>query len=162
MKPLGAWIGQGLVLGAGLFAHRQLGTVIQTQLVVCKGEVRQVLDRLLPLASNARLGATATSTVQPFGTRATTATVPTTPTSTTPVTDFTCNQPWRNLIVRSDGSVLPCCSFYGYEMPVGNIQKTSLSKIFNSPRMKKLRADFKDGIYRDPTCQTCSKSFWRC
>ena len=83
------------------------------------------------------------------------------PTGSDPVTDFTCNQPWRNLIVRSDGSVLPCCAFYGYEMTVGNIQKTSLSKIFNSPRMKKLRADFRDGIYQDPACQSCSKSFWK-
>lgn len=77
-----------------------------------------------------------------------------------PVEDFTCSAPWRELIVRADGQVLPCCTFYGYEVVLGNIRDSSLFELFNSPRMKQLRADFARGIYRDPACARCAKSFY--
>jgi len=76
------------------------------------------------------------------------------------VQDFRCNEPWRNLIVRADGAVLPCCSFYGYEVVLGNVRDSSLAKLFNSRRMKKLRSDFRQGIYLEPACNSCSKSFY--
>lgn len=76
------------------------------------------------------------------------------------IEDFTCNEPWRKLIVRANGDVLPCCSFYGYEIVVGNLNRSSLYDLFNSVAMKRLRAEFKQGIYRNPACGHCSKSFY--
>ena len=78
-----------------------------------------------------------------------------------PVADFTCNEPWRKLIVRANGDVLPCCSFYGYEIVLGNLADSTLQQMFNSPRMKKLRNDFKQGIYENPACESCSRSFYK-
>lgn len=77
------------------------------------------------------------------------------------VTDFTCNEPWRNLIVRADGTVVPCCSFYGYELVLGNILTSPLIKLFNSRRMKMMRSEFRQGIYRNRVCESCSKSFYK-
>lgn len=76
------------------------------------------------------------------------------------VEDFTCNEPWRKLIVRTNGEVLPCCTFYGYEVVLGNLRDSSLFELFNMPRMKRLRTDFAQGIYRESACASCAKSFY--
>ena len=82
------------------------------------------------------------------------------PQDVSPIDDFTCSEPWRKLIVRANGDVLPCCSFYGYEVVLGNLRDTTLYDVFNSRRVKKLRSDFKLGIYKDPACAACSKSLY--
>lgn len=76
------------------------------------------------------------------------------------VEDFTCSDPWRKLIVRADGEILPCCSFYGYEIGLGNVRDASLFEWFNSPRMKELRKDVAAGVYRQSACGSCSKGFY--
>jgi len=75
-----------------------------------------------------------------------------------PVSEFRCNGPWRYLIVRGNGDALPCPNFYGTELPMGNVYRNSIKEIFNSPAMKQLRREFKEGIYRSPACQECSRS----
>lgn len=76
------------------------------------------------------------------------------------ITDFRCNGPWRILVVRGNGDVLPCPNFYGVEVVVGNVYKESLKAIFNSSIMRQMRKDFKQGIYRHPVCFECSKSLY--
>lgn len=82
------------------------------------------------------------------------------PVGASPIDTFTCSQPYRNLIVRANGDILPCCTFYGYELTLGNLRDSSLAEIFQSPRLRQLRAEFKQGIYRDPVCASCAKSFY--
>ena len=76
------------------------------------------------------------------------------------VMDFSCNEPWRKLIIRANGDALPCCNFYGYEIVVDNILKTSIKEIFSSQALAKLRKEFKEGIFNLPPCQTCANSFY--
>jgi radical SAM protein with 4Fe4S-binding SPASM domain len=76
------------------------------------------------------------------------------------VSGYKCSAPWNELIIRTNGDVLPCCSFYGYEIVVGNIYKTSLKDIFLGKYVKQLRKDFKEGIYKLPSCQACADSFY--
>ncbi|HHL40435.1 MAG TPA: radical SAM protein [Deltaproteobacteria bacterium] len=73
--------------------------------------------------------------------------------------DFTCNEPWRKLIVRANGDVLPCCSFYGYEIPLGNVYEHSLREIFNGPLCSRLRSDLRRGVYSLAACRACAGSF---
>lgn len=80
------------------------------------------------------------------------------PEGSTHVTDYCCNCPWRYAIVRADGDVLPCPNFYGAELVMGNMYKSSLYKIFNSDRMKELRQQLKQKIYRHSACAACSQS----
>lgn len=82
------------------------------------------------------------------------------PTKAAHVEDFTCNEPWRKLIVRANGDVLPCCTFYGYEIVLGNLRESSLFDLFNSSDMKQIRADFARGIYTGSACGACSKSLY--
>ncbi len=77
------------------------------------------------------------------------------------VEDFRCSELWRKLIIRANGDVLPCCSYYGYEIVVGNVNKTSIRDIFHSALCSELRDGFKKGAYSLPTCVTCSKSFYK-
>ena len=45
--------------------------------------------------------------------------------------DFRCAQPFQHLTVRYDGSVLPCCTFFGAEIPVGQLKVNTKSKFSN-------------------------------
>ena len=77
------------------------------------------------------------------------------------VEDFRCTEPWRKLLVRANGDVLPCCSFYGYDVTLGNFKNTSLFELFNSPRTSQMRQNFKQGAYVDEACRNCSQSFYK-
>ena len=76
------------------------------------------------------------------------------------ITDFYCNGPWRTMIVRGNGDVLPCPNFYGAELIMGNVYDKTLKEIFNSNSMKQLRQDFKEGYYRHTACKECSTSIY--
>lgn len=76
------------------------------------------------------------------------------------ITNFCCNQPWSSLVVRANGDVLPCCSFYGPEIVLGNARRESLYTIFNCGFLKRMRKDFKDGRYRLTACAICSKTLY--
>lgn len=76
------------------------------------------------------------------------------------VEDFSCIEPWRKLIIRANGDVLPCCTFYGYELVLGNLRDLSLYELYNSLGLKGLRSEFRNGIYKAPACAACSRSFY--
>lgn len=78
------------------------------------------------------------------------------------VTDFRCNETWRKLIVRPNGDVLPCCSFYGYDIILGNCNSDSLWSIFNSETMTKFREECATGSFKRDICKSCSDSFYVC
>ena len=47
---------------------------------------------------------------------------------------FRCAQPFQHLTLRYDGSVLPCCAFYGAEIPIGQLKtdkKIKFSEVAN-------------------------------
>ena len=71
---------------------------------------------------------------------------------------FRCNAPYRHIVVRGNGDVLPCCSFYGTELVMGNVYHNTIKQIFNSPAMKQLRRELKEGNYCNPPCHECSRS----
>lgn len=78
-----------------------------------------------------------------------------------PTKNFKCNEPWRNMIVRANGDLLPCANFYGCKMVLGNIDKTTIYQTFNSKYVKQLRQEFKNGIYKNHVCLECSKSYYK-
>ena len=73
---------------------------------------------------------------------------------------FRCDQPNNRIVIRSDGQVLPCCSWFSYELAIGNVNDSSIFDIWNSKPMKELRKIHFDGqYYQNPTCEKCVKSF---
>jgi len=73
---------------------------------------------------------------------------------------FKCDQPNNRIVIRSDGEVLPCCSWFSYEIPVGNINNSSIYEIWNASKMSNLREmHFKGEYYLNPSCKKCVNSF---
>lgn len=95
--------------------------------------------------------------------------------------DFKCAQPFQHLTVRYDGSVLPCCAFYGAEIPIGQLKTNKKSKfsvveniglldksaksklligtieeIWKSEQMEFFRDIHRKGeFWKHPTCKKC-------
>ncbi|MBZ7938140.1 radical SAM/SPASM domain-containing protein [Campylobacter molothri] len=79
---------------------------------------------------------------------------------------FQCSFPYKNLVITAEGNVLPCCTFYGDEMPMGNVYdflKTEESKnigileyFWNHTKIKQLRELHKNCSYfNNPICKKC-------
>lgn len=96
---------------------------------------------------------------------------------------FRCSQPFNHLTVRYDGSILPCCSFFGAQLPLGklrtdqrlsdvenvnnkisdtskqNDKKISLQEAWDSPEIRELRKIHLNGEYfKNPVCKRCVES----
>jgi radical SAM protein with 4Fe4S-binding SPASM domain len=63
---------------------------------------------------------------------------------------------WRGpMYIHYDGTVFPCCYIYPNE-PVGSLKKNTLTEIWNSEKMVRLRQAHVDGdLSGYPACQNC-------
>jgi len=74
---------------------------------------------------------------------------------------FECQLPWQQLVVRANGDILPCCSFYGTALVAGNIKNDSLHDVWHSPKVEKIRKELlKNNFAFSPVCQKCSETFY--
>jgi len=68
-----------------------------------------------------------------------------------------CADIWRGLVIGWDGVVVPCCNDFDYKNILGNIRVATLSDVWNSTEMKKLRQQQVDGKQKDNVlCRGCS------
>jgi len=51
-----------------------------------------------------------------------------------------CAEPYQRLFINYDGNISPCCSFFGYEISLGNIYEDSIYNIWHNSKIKKLRS----------------------
>lgn len=74
---------------------------------------------------------------------------------------FTCNGPWQQVVIRANGEILPCCSFYGTEMVLGNIAVSSIYDVWNGHEMRKIREELLlNNFDFSPACKKCSETFY--
>lgn len=94
---------------------------------------------------------------------------------------FNCSQPYNHLTIRYDGSILPCCTFFGAKLPIAKVQnknnyfmsdvknlenpdtnslkKRSISESWHSEEMKQIRELHKKGeYYKNEVCKVCVNS----
>ncbi|MBF0273652.1 MAG: SPASM domain-containing protein [Nitrospinae bacterium] len=64
-----------------------------------------------------------------------------------------CKFPWKSMTVTWDGNVVPCCYDYNNRYILGNVEKQTLSEIWNGEKMQLLREEF---IHNDVTNTLCS------
>ena len=57
---------------------------------------------------------------------------------------FKCSQPFVYMAIRYDGTILPCCSFFGAEIPVARL-KTNIP-LSNVPNIGLVKKDLKDSL----------------
>jgi len=67
---------------------------------------------------------------------------------------YSCNEPWGQVSIFSDGTVAPCCSTFGRNKLIGNIKHQTLQEIWTGNEMKKIREGFKKNK-PDIVCKTC-------
>ena len=72
-----------------------------------------------------------------------------------------CPNPFRQMVVRANGDVLPCCSFWGDSLKLGNILESdvSLGELFLSKDMMELQDSFSNPDKNiSDTCRNCLSS----
>jgi radical SAM protein with 4Fe4S-binding SPASM domain len=66
-----------------------------------------------------------------------------------------CSQPWKRLLVRHDGSALPCCDLSASRYPVGDARVSSLKSIWDGARARAAREIAADGASALSPCREC-------
>lgn len=75
--------------------------------------------------------------------------------------NFECQLPWQQLVVRANGDILPCCSFYGTGLVIGNVKKDSLYDVWHSQKIEEIRKELlKNNFDFSPVCKRCSETFY--
>lgn len=67
-----------------------------------------------------------------------------------------CSFPNKQLVIDSEGDILPCCKLYGKELAIGNIADLTLQQAWNHPKMIALRTAHQEGSWRQiDACRRC-------
>lgn len=67
-----------------------------------------------------------------------------------------CTMPFREMSIRWDGSVAVCCNDWRGVLPMGNVMKTPLDKIWNGDLFNSVRKFLYQGWRLFPPCKGCS------
>jgi radical SAM protein with 4Fe4S-binding SPASM domain len=70
---------------------------------------------------------------------------------------FRCSFPFKQLVITNEHMVLPCCTFWGEQLPVGKITSASqIKEIWHGEKINWLRDMHQAGRYNEiPQCQNC-------
>lgn len=69
---------------------------------------------------------------------------------------FFCHYPFQNMAVTAKGEILPCCSFYGKHLALGNVlDGDSIFTAFSSEGAERLRRSFIEKRDYDIVCRNC-------
>jgi len=75
-----------------------------------------------------------------------------------PNREFQCSFPWKQVVIRANGDLLPCCSFYGHEVVIGNVHQKTIYNLWHSQKMKDLRYQLARGRFPYAPCRRCAGS----
>lgn len=71
-----------------------------------------------------------------------------------------CPQLWQRLVVTCDGIILMCCGDYRLKNPLGNIKDSTISEIWNSERLNKIRFFHQEGHFEKiDACKYCEVNY---
>ena len=67
-----------------------------------------------------------------------------------------CAQPWKRVMVRHNGDVIPCCDASGLGLVVGNVHEQTLAEIWQGEKAIEVAQLHFEGRYQDhPVCRAC-------
>jgi len=71
--------------------------------------------------------------------------------------NFKCSFPFKQLVITNEKKILPCCTFWGEELPLNTLNDPKDLKIaWNNEKMKNLRETHASGNYQDiAQCKNC-------
>jgi radical SAM protein with 4Fe4S-binding SPASM domain len=65
-----------------------------------------------------------------------------------------CPYPFNSLHVWADGTVTPCCTYYGKALPIGNVEKDTLADVWQGEKLEAIRDEFRQNKL-NPVCRVC-------
>jgi radical SAM protein with 4Fe4S-binding SPASM domain len=69
---------------------------------------------------------------------------------------YRCNMPYIRLTVKANGDVLPCCIYYGEDLPFGNVYRNTIAEVWNSSEFNEFQKMHKDYRWHDNlVCRKC-------
>jgi radical SAM protein with 4Fe4S-binding SPASM domain len=69
---------------------------------------------------------------------------------------FRCSFPFKQIVINNEGLLLPCCTFYGEQLPLGHIDEMSVADAWHGEKITALRTTHLKGNYADnPICVQC-------
>ncbi len=72
------------------------------------------------------------------------------------VKGFRCSFPFKQMVINNEGDILPCCTFYGEQLKMGNIKYDSIIDVWNSEKMRTIRDIHRCGKYfENKICKEC-------
>ena len=67
-----------------------------------------------------------------------------------------CQFPFKQMVIDSDGDILPCCKMFGKKLVLGNIKDNTLEEAWNSEKMKELHLIHSNGEWiNSEICRNC-------
>lgn len=70
--------------------------------------------------------------------------------------EFHCAFPFKQIVINAEGTMLPCCTFNGDKLPLGNLANMTIKEAWDSSWMQQLRELHRQGLYRiNTTCVHC-------
>jgi radical SAM protein with 4Fe4S-binding SPASM domain len=71
---------------------------------------------------------------------------------------YPCSHVWSSLSICWDGTVVPCCRDFNADYPLGNLNTSTLKKIWNGDSIRSLRElQKRQAFQKIPLCHACSK-----
>ena len=70
------------------------------------------------------------------------------------IKDYDCKEPWGYMTIWSNGTVSPCCTTFGRNIPIGNIANQTISELWKSKNMHSIRENFGQNAPKD-VCKIC-------
>lgn len=68
----------------------------------------------------------------------------------------TCIEPFKKCVIRSNGDILPCCSYLAAKIPIGNIKEDTLRGAWYGKQAEEIRELFKQNTWREHrVCGKC-------
>lgn len=74
-----------------------------------------------------------------------------------PKENIPCYSPWLELYIQYYGGVRLCCEFYSKKHDIGNILEQGFGSVWNRPKMRQIRKEFKKGNTYFPACKICNR-----
>ncbi|MDR2340466.1 MAG: radical SAM protein [Deltaproteobacteria bacterium] len=70
-----------------------------------------------------------------------------------------CAQPFKRLLVRHQGDLLPCCDLSGMAMPMGNVFRTGIQEVWEGTAMSRLRESLRGKGTLTSVCRSCQSKY---
>ena len=67
---------------------------------------------------------------------------------------YSCREPWSQISVYADGTIVPCCTPFGRNIPIGNIKNETIKDAWNGSEINKIRNAFKNNKPHK-VCKAC-------